>query len=326
MPKPNRSAPPWPAHEADPGEEHVSADKVSPWWGWLGGLVSIGLIAAILMQLNGATSDVLKMVARLPLGVWPTLLLLYLVQPICDFAIFRRLWSLPFAGFAAILRKNVINEVVFGYSGEAYLYVWARRTAGAAIAPFRAIKDANIVSALMGNLATLILVAISATRLRDLDLARHLGPALWSGLIPLVISIGLLFFGRQVFSLRLRELTFVTGVHAVRLVTVSALTILIWRLSLPEVAPGVWVVLLAVRFLVSRIPFLTNKDFVFGNLMLLLLGVHSPIAVLLATLALATLALHLSVIVVLGLFDLWRAVSSAPANIPLHANAGEAHD
>jgi hypothetical protein len=289
----------------------VTTGKTSRRWTWLGGVLSIGLVVAIVMQLGGATSDVLKAIVRLPPLVWPTLILLYLIQPICDFVVFRRLWNLPAAGFEALLRKTVINEVVLGYSGEAYLYVWARRAVGTVAAPFGAIKDVNILSALLGNLLTLALAAISATQLRDLDLANRLGPALWSGLIPVAISAGLLIFGRRVFSLRLGQLLYVGAVHGVRLVIATALILLIWNMALPSVAPGLWLVLLAIRYLVSRIPLISNKDLVFGNLMLLLLGAQSSVAVMLAALALITLGLHMAVIVGLGVVDLVRGLRHA---------------
>jgi len=275
------------------------------------------MVAAIALQLGGASSDVLKTISGLPPLVWPAFLLLYLTQTLFDFAVFRRLWNMPLAGVEALLRKNVINEVVLGYSGEAFLYVWARRAAGAVASPFAAIKDANIVSALLGNLLTLVLAVVSATQLRDLDFAQRLGPALWSGLIPLAISIGVLAFGRRVFSLRLGQLGYVAVVCSLRLVFWSVLTLLIWRLALPQVAPGLWVVLLAIRFLVSRVPLISNKDLVFGNLMLLLLGAHSTVAVLLAALAVMTLALHLAVIVGLGAVDLVRA-SASPRLVAAH--------
>lgn len=287
------------------------------WWPWLGGALSVGMVAAIALQLGGASSDVLKTISGLPPLVWPAFLLLYLTQTLFDFAVFRRLWNMPLAGVEALLRKNVINEVVLGYSGEAFLYVWARRAAGAVASPFAAIKDANIVSALLGNLLTLVLAVVSATQLRDLDFAQRLGPALWSGLIPLAISIGVLAFGRRVFSLRLGQLGYVAVVCSLRLVFWSVLTLLIWRLALPQVAPGLWVVLLAIRFLVSRVPLISNKDLVFGNLMLLLLGAHSTVAVLLAALAVMTLALHLAVIVGLGAVDLVRA-SASPRLVAAH--------
>jgi hypothetical protein len=295
-----------------PSSQATAASRPSPWWNVLGVVMSIGLVAAILAQLGGATSDALRMIARLPLAVWPALILLYLTQPICDFAVYQRTLNLPLAGFEVLLRKNVINEVVLNYSGQAYLYVWVRRAAGSIAAPFGAIKDASIISALLGNLLTLVLTATSATQLRDLGLAKQFGPALWSGLIPMAISVGLLIFGRQVFSLSLGKLIYVTAAHGLRLVVSTALTVLIWRMALPEVQPGVWLVLMAVRYLVSRIPMVPNKDLLLGNLMLLLLGAHSPVALLLAALGLMTLGLHLSVIVGLGALDLARGARRAP--------------
>lgn len=279
---------------------------------WLGVALSVGLVAIVMLQLGGTTADIFKTLKRLPPLAWLVVVLLYLVQPVFDFLIFRRLWDLPPAGFQALLRKNVINEVVLGYSGEAYLYVWARRAANVVANPFAAIKDANIVSALAGNLLTLILAAISMTELRNLDFAQRLGPALWSGLIPLAISLAVLIFGRQVFTLGWRQLLYVAVVNALRLVAWTALTLLLWRIAAPEAPAAQWTVLLAIRCLISRIPLISNKDLVFGNLMLLLLGAHSGVAVLLATLAFITLGLHLAVIVVLAAGDLarsrlWRA-------------------
>ncbi|WP_062093656.1 MULTISPECIES: hypothetical protein [unclassified Caulobacter] len=289
-------------------------------WVWLGGLLSVGMVAAIVLQLGGATSEVLDTIGRLPLLVWPALVLLYLVQPLFDFVIFRRLWNMPVAGIEALLRKNIINEVVLGYSGEAYLYVWARRATSVVAEPFAAIKDANIVSALLGNLLTLVLAAVSATQLRDLDFARQLGPALWSGVIPLAISLGVLFFGRRVFSLRLGQLVYVGVASCLRLAIWTGLTVLVWRLAMPEVQPGLWIVLLAIRYLISRIPLISNKDLVFGNLMLLLLGAHSTVATLLAALALVTLVMHLVVTVGLGALDLARRFRRA--SVKSKAEAG----
>lgn len=299
---------------ADTPDPNGARSKTARWWTLLGGVLSIGLVAAIVLQLGGATSDVLKTIGRLPPLVWVALLLLYFVQTFFDFAIFRRLWNMPLAGVEALLRKNVINEVVLGYSGEAFLYVWARRAAAAVSSPFAAIKDANIVSALLGNLLTLALAAVSVTQLRELDFAGRLGPALWSGLIPLVISVGVLAFGRRVFSLRLGQLAYVAAVSGLRLIVWTALTVLIWSMALPDVAPGLWIVVLAIRFLVSRIPLISNKDLVFGNLMLLLLGAQSAVAVLLAALAVVTLGMHLVVIVGLAAADLVRGMRRASAS------------
>lgn len=289
-----------------PEPETWAPKPPSLWWNLLGGAVSVGLVAAILFQLHSAAADGMRMIVQLPFAVWPAMVLLYLTQPICDFAVYRRTWNLPLSGFGVLLRKNVINEIVLGYSGQAYLYVWARRTSGPDVAPFAAIKDASIISALLGNLLTLALTAVSVTQLTELGLVKQLGPALWSGLIPIAISIGLVVFGRWVFSLSPRLLLFVTSAHTLRIIVSTALTVMIWRMALPEVEAELWLVLMAVRYLVSRIPLLANKDLVFGNLMVFLLGPQAPVAVLLAALALATLLMHLGVIVIQGAVALAR--------------------
>src|SRR3546814_6777976 len=51
----------------------------------------------------------------------------YFALPASEFLIFKRLWNIPRAGFKALIRKLICNEILFGYSGEAYFYTWARR-------------------------------------------------------------------------------------------------------------------------------------------------------------------------------------------------------
>ncbi|MGH1560226.1 hypothetical protein ACRAWD_26520 [Caulobacter segnis] len=83
--------------------------------------------------------------------------------------------------------------------------------------------------------------------------------------------------------------------------------------------------MLAIRCLVSRIPAHLNKDLVFGNLMLLMLGAHSSVAVLLAALAFVTLVLHLTVIVRINAAELAAAGPWAPpdpANRPFSPRHG----
>ncbi len=248
------------------------------------------------------------MLQTLPAGAWVVFALSYLVQPTADLAIYGRLWKLPLSGFAALLRKTAINEVVLGYGGEIFLYFWARGRPNVVQAPFASVKDVAILSALASNLLTLVMLAYSAPRLSQLHLAQHLGPALWVGVGLVTLSLCILVFARRVFSLPRTALAYVAAVHALRLLAVSALTVLLWRLALPAVPLASWIHLLTLRLLVSRAPFVPNKELVFGNLVLLLVGADAPVAVLLASLALAWLAAHLLVLTVLGAGDAIRAL------------------
>lgn len=229
--------------------------------------------------------------------------------------IFRRLWALPLGAASVILRKTAINEILFGYTGELYFYVWARRRAGLVTAPFAAIKDVNILSAVASNVLTLVTLALSAFVLKGVDLGRELGPMLWPGLVVVAVSFVIILFARRVFSLTRAELAYVSVVHAVRLCANSALTVLLWRLALPEVGFPTWLALLAGRLLLSRLPFVANKDLVFANLLLALFGAGSPVALLLTTLALVTLAAHLAVLAAVGAPQAVRLLSRSAATL-----------
>lgn len=293
--------------DADPSQIPALPHGVQ-WGSWAGALLAVGLSAAALLQLRGASAEAFAALKELSPAFWVVFLALYLTQPVADLVIFRRLWRLPFRGFGVMLRKVVINEVLFGYSGELYFYVWARRKAGLSSAPFGAIKDVNILSALGGNVLTLIMLPISAIGVKHVDLVRELGPALWPGLALVALTFGVLLFSRRVFSLTRKELNFVATIHAIRLVASSLLTLWLWSLALPQVALGVWLVLLTSRMLLARLPFVANKDLVFANLVLVLFGADSPTALVLATLALITLVTHLAVTVLVSLPDLRDAL------------------
>ena len=124
------------------------------WRSWAGGLLAVGLAAVTLLQLSESSSQALAMVQRFSPALWGVFVLLYLVQPLADLVIFRRLWRLPLAGLGVMMRKVVINETLFGYGGELYFYIWARRRRELSEAPFGTIKDVNVISALTANVLT----------------------------------------------------------------------------------------------------------------------------------------------------------------------------
>jgi len=230
----------------------------------------------------------------------------YLALPVGDWIVFRRLWRLPAAaGLGAAIRKRIANEVLFGYSGEAYFYAWARARARAA-APFAAVKDAAILSALAGNAATLALAAAAWA------LAGERLPPGWvrSGTLGAVVvaatSLPFLLFRGRVFSLPAPTLRWVFGVHLARVAAATSLMAWAWSLAAPGVGAGTWAVLAAARLGVSRLPLLPNKDLLFANLAVLLMGSAAPVATAVAVVAAATLATHALLTAGFGLTALAR--------------------
>ncbi|ARR54928.1 hypothetical protein HY78_16520 [Rhizorhabdus wittichii DC-6] len=276
------------------------------WPKWISAAVSILLLAVIGRQLGQL--DRAALLASIPAspGFWVALLAYYLALPLSEWIIFRRLWGLPVEGFAALLRKLVSNEVLLGYSGELSFYAWARRRAGMSAAPFGAIKDVSILSALAGNIATLAMMALAwpfvahlgnGIRLRDLALSI-------AAVLLTSIAIGLL--KRRIFSLPGDQLRFVMGVHLARLAATTLLSGLVWHCALPAVPLTLWIVLAALQLLVTRLPFIPNKDLLFASAALLIAGPGSDIGRLLAIVASIILVIHLLVGLLLSAAELVR--------------------
>ncbi len=263
---------------------------------WLGPIISLGIFGAVLYQLRGLQiAGVAAMLPRSPL-FWLAFAAYYLAAPLFDLLIFRRLWNLPLAaGFGALTRKFVGNEILMGYIGEVHFYSWARSRLKMVAAPFGAVKDVAILSAVMGNVVTLAVLAAAYPFLHVL----HLGVAPRTLVAAVVITLGsslvLLLARGRVLTLGERDLAFVATAQLGRVVVTALLPALLWHLALPQVAIGWWILLAAVRLLLSRLPLLPNKDFAFAAVAVLLIGRSVAIGDLMAMMATLILATHLIV-------------------------------
>lgn len=230
---------------------------------------------------------------------------LYLSPAIGDFIIFRRLWNIPVEGFGALIRKRIANDVLFGYSGDAYFYAWARQRAQMVAAPLGAVKDVAILSAVAGNAMTLAMIALA------LPFAIHLLDAgQLKGIVALVafvvaISLPFLLFSRRVFSLPPRTLRWIFAVHSVRLATGSLLIALAWHFALPGASLGTWLMLAAARLMASRLP-LPNKELLFASLATALIGESADLSNVVAFAASLTLAVHLTLMCGFGVDAVMR--------------------
>ncbi len=224
----------------------------------------------------------------------------YLMPPVFDFLIFRRLWRVPASAFLALNKKRIANDVLFGYSGDAYFYIWARARLTMVAAPFGAVKDVGLVSGIAGNVVTLLLAAIAlplGSELIDPDVMRMM---LWSLSIPLVVSLLLLLFSRRVFSLPRRDLWFIFRMDALRIVLTALLLALAWAAAMPKVAVELWLFLVAGRQLVSRLPLVPGKDLLFANFAILVVGHDRALSDLMAFTGASFLLMHLLCTVAFG--------------------------
>lgn len=272
-------------------------------------LVSVAVLLMAAYQIRGFDlGDIARMIPAGP-GFWIVFTVWYLVGPTSEWVIYRKLWRIPASGAGALLRKMVTNELLLGYLGEAQFYAWVRSHLKMDAAPFGAIKDVTILSALTGNVATLVLLASVLPIVLSGALGMGMQTTLISLAVVLVSSFVVLLLRHKLFSLPASELRFITLAHGLRIVAKVGLGAWLWHLALPQVAFSQWLVLSTLRMLVSRLPLVPNKDVAFAAIGIMLLGHEAHLASLLAMIGGLVLVAHVAIGAAFGALDLsdsWR--------------------
>ncbi len=272
----------------------------------LGGALTLLMIVALARELLGSgLAGLSRAIPTNPL-FYVAFALYYLGPPTFDYIIFRKLWSIPLAGMAALHKKRISNEVLIGYSGEAYFYAWARQRTQMVAAPFGAVKDVTILSAVAGNTITLILILLVIPFAKTLPPSITQNNLIESAGLMVLMSVPFFIVPKRVFSLSRPALWWVFGIHMLRLVTGTFFVALAWHFALPEVALGTWIFLAAVRMLASRLPAVPNKELVSFSFAVLLLGSGKAVTELLALFAALTLLVHVALIAAFSLYALIR--------------------
>ncbi|RSU65270.1 hypothetical protein BRX36_10810 [Sphingomonas sp. S-NIH.Pt1_0416] len=278
----------------------MPAIRDAPYWRnvaqrWAGLTMSGAILLTVAVQLgSGGLSALVDATPRHP-AFWAVFALLYIAPSAAEWLIFRRLWRLPAVGLVALLRKQIANELILGYSGDAHFYLWARGHLRMANSPFGAVKDVAILSAVSGNAVTLLLMVLSWPLLVEAVAGPLANTFAWS--VALIAATSLLLFGfrRQLFSLRRPDLLFVSVVHVARIAVCLGLLALLAHLLLPEVAVQWLLVLVTLRMMLSRLPLLPAKDVVFAGLVAILFGREAQIVPVIALIGSLTVAAHLIV-------------------------------
>lgn len=294
-----------------PGETGAALAALEPlapatrrWPTMLGAGLTAAMVAGLAWQLfHRGLAELSRSVPASPL-FYLCFALFFMTLPVFDFLIFRRLWKIPAGGLVALTKKRIANDVVVNYSGEAYFYSWARRHARLVAAPFGAIKDVSILSAIAGNALTLLMIVVALPLGRNLLTADQFRTALGSTAVLIAISLPFLIFSRRVFTLPRSELWRVFGLHCLRIVVSNVLIAFAWHFALPDVSLGMWLFLSALRMLVSRLPIIPNKDLVFPFIANMLVGGQEAITQLLALSAALTLVINAVLLIAFALHSL----------------------
>ncbi len=196
----------------------------------------------------------------------------YLTLPLAESMIYGWLWNVkPRRLIAPALKKRVFNKDVLGYSGEVYLFAWARdHIALPARQLLHVIKDNNIVSSISSTSVAVVLltvfvvtgqVAIPAGWLESRTAAIIL-------VVLAVIVIVVLFirFSSSILYLPMAVLRKLFGIHVGRLILVQSFTLMQWMVVMPEVPLKTWLTYLCVLIIITRIPLMPSRDLIFMSI------------------------------------------------------------
>ena len=276
------------------------------WTQWIGPTIAIVFLAVVFYEIRSFNMrQTLAMIPRLPV-FWLFFLGYYFAGPISEWFIYRRLWNIPASGFTALVRKFISNELLLGYLGEVYFYTWARRCGDVKASPYGAIKDVTILSALVGNAFTLLLLMALFPVFNAMEFGAVAKTVYYSIGFVILTSAAIMFFRNRLFSLDGTDLGYIAMAHSVRIIFTTAASALMWHLILPDVNISWWLMLAAGRLLISRLPFLPNKDVMFAALAVLLIGHDTQIASLITLITSLLLLTHLVLATVLALMEISR--------------------
>lgn len=231
--------------------------------------VFVALVGYLLYQFSRiGWEEILTALPTHPL-FYVIFLLLYFALPVTESLVYSLTWpSTLRQNLPAFLKKRVYNKDFLGYSGEVYLYSWARRhVALPARAVLGAIKDNTIVSSAASTVFSVGLL-VTFFALGDLSLlgwdADTEARVVWGALAVTALLLGAgLLLRRRLFGIGGRLLVGIFAIYLVRLVLMNVLQVGQWSLAIPGVGWRTWFVFLAVQVIVSRIPFLPSRDLVF---------------------------------------------------------------
>lgn len=205
----------------------------------------------------------------LPASIWFYVLfgVMYFAVPVSELVSYRQMgWRIGFwRTLPMFVRKRIYNYAVMSYSGEAYMFLWAKKHLGLGGRELVSmVKDNNLLSGLASNSFTLLLVAtFFATGQLDTitraspDAGSYVAATVLTGVLMVLVVLGL---NRRIMSTPFPVAARVTGIHAARVVAILLLQTAQWAVVFPHEPLGTWLLFLTAQMVLTRLPFLPNQD------------------------------------------------------------------
>jgi hypothetical protein len=211
--------------------------------------------------------DLLNSVPNNPM-VYVLAIVLFFVLPVAEHFTYGRFFDFRISeSIPMLIKKRVYNKNLMSYVGEFDFYLWLTQKAPekSKRRAFDIVKDNNIIS----SVASIVLVSALLLVLFFFhyggegvgDYLLILGYVF--GYILLLIAVVVVMARTNIYSLSMRDTWYLTSVHSIRILFISAVQILQWYLAISDITVWELFVILSVHMVISRIPILPAKDLIF---------------------------------------------------------------
>jgi len=256
----------------------LKSERAKSIFKWLQQIFLVGFLIYLAIRLTRVGWT--EILGTLPTSPWFYIIsiALFCVPVICEWQSYRVITQKQLSKTLPIFaRKRVFNEALFSFAGEAYLSARLSDLSGFDTRKsLIAIKDNNLVSALVSNSWAILLVGLLWLLGRS-DILQNIwavSPVLIGGfaLLCVILYIASLFWFRLLTSLAVSRLIKVFTIHLLKITAVTGLQILQWKTALPSEVLLTWLIFVTVQILLKRIPGLPNADLIFLGVGLSLVG------------------------------------------------------
>ena len=247
----------------------TAAGKRTAKWAGLFFTIGIAIYLAYKLTLIGWH----KVWQALPVTPWFYIFMLgiFFCLPLFQVVIYRVAWRGHVAAwplFLALLNKRALDKDVLGYSGEVYLYAWARKHVGQSGKEILlTLKDNVILSSAASTLVAAVLLTIFFVMGRVHLPEKWISPGILLFIISALVLVPLVAlmykFKKTILFLPMKLILLIFGLHISRLLVVQGLQVIQWIVVMPEIPLTNWLTLLAAQIIISRLPLLPSRDLIF---------------------------------------------------------------
>lgn len=232
-------------------------------------VVIAAIVAVIIYQLfDIGFGEVFRNLPTQPL-FYLIFFVLYVTLPTAEILIYRQVWPVSrWKLFKAFLTKRVYNDEVMGYSGEFFLFMWARKqfTKGDREL-LKNVRDNNILSAISSNTVTIVLIVVlvyaDIINLEELIGNVDIFYIITGSIVFIAIIVLIVQFRKYIFDLPFRKAMIIVFIYLIRFVFHNGLMMILWAVVIPDTPISTWFLFVAIMIIVNRIPILPSRDLIF---------------------------------------------------------------